>query len=75
MHGVLQLRLCPGEQLAHGLDACVEFGHPLLGDGVVGRLAWPRQHHDDDDDANGHGCPDGQSQGRGVGQDRMGEGL
>ena len=75
MHRVLQLRLCPGEQFAHGLDARIEFGHPLLGDRVVQRFARPRQHHDDDKDAEGHGCPNGQSQGRGMGQHRIGEGL
>ena len=75
MHRVLQLRLCPGEQFAHGLDTRVEFGHSLLGDGVVERPARPRQHHDDDKDAKGHDRPNGQSQGRGMGQHRIGEGL
>ena len=75
MHRLLQLRLRLGEQLAHGLDARIEIGHPLLGDGVGGRLARPQQHHDDDDDANGDDCADGQREGRGMRQERIGQGL
>ena len=51
VHGLLQLRLRAGQQVAHGLDAGVEFGHALLGGRVGRRRARPQQQHDDGDDA------------------------
>jgi hypothetical protein len=75
MHRLLQLRLGPGEQIAHGQNTRIEIGHPLLSDGVLGRLARPQQDHDHNDEANRDGCANGKREGWRMRQERIGQRL
>ena len=57
------------------MDARIEIGQSLLGNRVLGRLARPRQHYDNDDDADRDNRADGERERRCMRQERVGQDL